>query len=107
MIRKLTGLSRRYVAALRKYLKQGRRASLQPARRLGRQAMTYGLETLDLARIHEQILVTELLPSYSISKRSALMEEAEVFYTVAIIPIEKRHFSARQPTGHLTILHTT
>src|SRR5206468_10017707 len=58
MKRKLIALSRRYVTALRKHLKQGPRASLQPARGLGRQAVAIGLETLDVARIHEEALAT-------------------------------------------------
>jgi hypothetical protein len=55
---KLLGLSQRYVAALRKHLQQGPQASLKPALRLGREAVTLGLETLELARIHEQSLAT-------------------------------------------------
>ena len=46
MKRKLTQLSRRYASALRTHLKQGRRASLQPARGLGHEAVSLGLETL-------------------------------------------------------------
>ena len=41
-----------------KTLKQGPQASLQPAQELGREAVILGLETLDLARIHEQALAT-------------------------------------------------
>jgi len=68
---KLTRLSRRYVTALRKHLKQGRRASLQPADRLGCRAMASGLETLDVARIHEIALARLVLPSYSSAIREA------------------------------------
>jgi signal transduction histidine kinase len=100
MTRKLTGLSRRYVAALRKYLKQGRRASLQPARRLGRQAMTFGLETLDLARIHEQALPTLVLPSDSPGTRDAMVWRAGIFFAEAITPIEKSHRTAREANVH-------
>ena len=53
MKRKLVALSRRNVTALRKHLKQGPRASLQPAHDLGRQAAALDLETLDEVRIHE------------------------------------------------------
>ena len=56
MKRDLINLSRHYTSALRKHLKQGPRASLRPARGLGRKAMAVGLETLDLARIHEEAL---------------------------------------------------
>jgi hypothetical protein len=54
MKQKLIGLSQRYVTALRKHLEQGPRASLLPALGLGRRAVVLGLETLDLARIHER-----------------------------------------------------
>jgi hypothetical protein len=50
MARKLTGLARRYAAELGKHLKHGPRVGLQPAQKLGRQAIFTGLETLDLAR---------------------------------------------------------
>ncbi len=53
---KITHLAARYLAALRKHLKQGPRASLQPALGLGRRAVVLGLETLELARMHEQAL---------------------------------------------------
>ena len=107
MTRKLTRLSRRYVAALRKYLKQGRRASLQPARRLGRQAMTYGLETLDLARIHEQALITLVLPSDSPGARDAMVWRAGIFFAEAITPIEKSHRTAREANVHFGQLNQT
>ena len=54
-------LARRYQAALRRYLQQGPAASLHPAVRLGRQAVALGLETLDLAVIHEQALLGQPL----------------------------------------------
>src|SRR6185436_5702271 len=59
---KLSGLSRQYQAALRKHLKQDPSAGLQQAKGLGRQAVTIGLETLELARIHEQALIKLVLP---------------------------------------------
>lgn len=48
MKRKLTALSRRYEAALQKHRQPEPRASLQPARGLGRRAMALGLETLEI-----------------------------------------------------------
>ena len=82
-------LSRRYQVALRKHLKQGKKASLDPARGLGSQALTAGLQTLDLAKIHEHTLVTELLPECPPGKRAALIKQAGIFFAVAIIPTEK------------------
>ena len=102
MTRKLTGLSRRYQAALRKHLKQGPRASLQPAQGLGRRAMTLGLETLDLARIHQQALIALVLPSYSPGTRGAMVRRAGTFFAEAITPIEKTHRTAREANAHLS-----
>jgi len=101
MKRKLHNLSRRYQAALRTHLKRGRNASLESARGLGSQALAAGLQTLDLAKLHEQTLVTEVLPGHPTSKRSALIKQAGVFFALAITPIEKTHRSAHQATFHL------
>ncbi len=77
MKQKLIGLSQRYVTALRKHLKRGPSATLQPALGLGRQAVALGLETLELARIHERALAT--LES-SLGK-DGLDKRAEIFFS--------------------------
>jgi signal transduction histidine kinase len=101
MKRKLRNLSQRYQAALRTHLKQGRQASLDSARGLGSQALAAGLQTLDLARLHEQTLVTEVLPKCPASRRNALIKQAGIFFAAAITPIEKTHRSAREATAQL------
>ena len=101
MKRKLFNLSRRYQAALRKHLKQGRHANLEPARGLGSQALSAGLQTLDLAKLHEQTLVTDILPGCPAGKRDALIKQAGVFFAVAITPIEKTHRTAQEATARL------
>jgi signal transduction histidine kinase len=101
MKRKLFNLSQRYQAALRKHLKQGRVASLESARGLGSQALAAGLQTLDLAKLHEQILITHVLPGCLPGKRDALISQAGVFFAVAITPIEKNHRSAREAATQL------
>jgi signal transduction histidine kinase len=93
--------SRRYQAALRRHLKQGRQAGLGSARGLGSQALAAGLQTLDLAKLHEQTLVAELLPGRPAHKRAALIKQAGVFFAAAITPIEKKHRSAREATAQL------
>ncbi len=100
----LLQLSRRYQAALRDYLKQGRlgqQASLEAARGLGSQALAAGLQTLDLAKLHEQTLVAELLPGCPPRRRVTLIKQAGVFFAVAITPIEKTARSLRQATEQL------
>ena len=101
MGRKLNGLSQRYVAALRKHLKQGPQADLQLAQGLGRRAMTLGLETLDLARFHELALITLVLPGYSPGTRDRMIRRAGKFFAEAITPIEKNHRTALEANASL------
>jgi len=103
MKRELTRLSRGYATALHKHLKQGRRASLQSARKLGRQAVASGLETLDLARIH----VAALASLEASSSQDGIIKRAELFFAEAITPIEKTHRAAQQASGHLNQLAKT
>ena len=103
MKRKLIALSQRYVTALRKHLKQRPQASLQPARELGRQAMSLGLETLDVARIHDGALAT----LEAASSRDGIMERAEAFFTEAVTPIEKTHRAALKANVRLSQLNKT
>jgi signal transduction histidine kinase len=96
MARKHTAIARRYAAALGKHLKHGPRSALQPARRLGRQAMFTGLETLDLARIHERALIALVLPGYSPGTRDTMVRRAGAFFAEVITPIEKTHRTTRE-----------
>jgi signal transduction histidine kinase len=84
MERKLSALSGRYLAALRKHLKQAPQGSLQAARAVGRQAVGLGLETLDMARIHEGALE-------ALDRRPATLKRAMAFFAEAITPIERMH----------------
>jgi signal transduction histidine kinase len=91
------------VAALQKHLKQGPSASLQPALRLGREAVTLGLETLELARIHERALTTLQLSN----SKNGLIKRAEIFFTEANTSIVETHCAARQTKAHLNRLMAT
>jgi signal transduction histidine kinase len=101
MKQKLNRLSQRYVTALRKHLRQGPRAGLQPALRLGRQAAGLGLETLELARIHDQAVATLDL-SFS---KDGINKRAEVFFAEAMTPIVETHRAVRQSKIELNRLH--
>jgi signal transduction histidine kinase len=85
-------LSQRYVTALRTYLKPGARHGLQSAQELGRRAVALGVETLELARIHEHALTLLKIPESKIRSRP----RAESFFTEANGCIEKNHREARQ-----------
>jgi signal transduction histidine kinase len=92
MKQKLTRLSQRYVTALQSHLKSRVRISLQPALALGRQAVALGLETLELARIHERALATLELSKGKVG----LAKRAEIFFSEAITPIVETHRAARE-----------
>src|SRR5580658_1299552 len=98
MKRELLNLSQRYQAALRTHLKQGRQANLESARGLGSRALNAGLQTLDLAKLHEQTLIADVLPGCPPGKREAVIKQAGVFFAAAITPIEKTHRTAREAT---------
>lgn len=103
MKQKLISLSHRYVTALRKHLKQRSRGSLQPALNLGRQAVVLGLETLELARIHENALGILELSSGQINQR----KRAELFFTEALTPIVEIHRTALKSKLDLNQLNAT
>jgi signal transduction histidine kinase len=96
-------LSEKYATALEKLLPQGPRANFLPALKLGRRAVNLGLETLDLARIHEVALVKLQLSC----KKNAFTKLAGRFFTEANTAIEKTHRAARQNQLDLGRLMTT
>lgn len=92
---RLITLSQRYVAALRRHLKRGPRASLQPAARLGQQAAALGLETPGLARIHRRALAILTL---SHGERGRI-QQARIFFIEAVIPVVQTQRAALE-SGH-------
>jgi signal transduction histidine kinase len=103
MKRKLSALSQQYLTALEKHLKRGSQASLQAARGLGRRAVDIGLETLDVAMIHEGALAILKAPR----GRDGNGGRAEVFFAEAITPIEKTHRAALKANTRLSELQKT
>jgi signal transduction histidine kinase len=90
-----------YQKALLAYLKRGSRVCLQSAHGMGQQALAAGLQTLDIAKLHEHILITAVLPGCPADQRAALIKQAGIFFTEAITPIEKIHRGAREAAAHL------
>jgi signal transduction histidine kinase len=97
MKRNITLLSARYSAALRMCLKAGSASSVKAPLKLGRLAAALGVETLEMARIHERALVSLKL---SVGK-NRIVKRAELFFTEAITPILETHRAARQSRGDL------
>lgn len=99
----LSRLSEHYLAALRSHLAEGSRARLQPALLLGRAAVGLKLETLELARIHEQALIGLGLPA----TKNGTLKCAEKFFNEVNSCIEETHRAAQQSTVHLNRLTET
>ena len=104
---KIDSWSKRYLLALRKHLAKENAASLRSAQRLGRQAKTLGLETLDVAQIHEQALLGIGKLDDSIKDRSRMASQANIFFAEAIVPIERMHGAARKAFDRETQLTQT
>jgi signal transduction histidine kinase len=98
---KMNGFSRQYSAALRTHVKRSGPASLQPAVGLGQQAMTLGLETLDLTRVHEQALTALISNDIRPSTRAGIIERAGSFFAETLTPIEKTHRTALEANVQL------
>ncbi len=52
------------------------RESLEAVRGLGSEILAAGLPMLELAKLHEQFLISEVLPGYPAAKRAALIKRA-------------------------------
>jgi signal transduction histidine kinase len=80
--------SMHYRSALRAHLKAGPQASLSAVREIGIRSLAAGLPTLELAKLHEQILVADVLPGVPGNRQEALIRQAAVFFTTAITPVQ-------------------
>ena len=99
---KSIALGRQYEKALRRYLKQGPSASLLPAVKLGRQAVAVGIETLDLALIHERALLAQVLPAGTPTVRDRIIKQSRDFFAEAATPMEEGHRVALEANAHLS-----
>ena len=103
MKRKLNVLSQHYVAALKQHLQAGSATGLQAASELGRQAVDLGLETLSMARIHD-----ESLAALKAAGGTAPTEkQAKTFFIEVLAPIERTHQVAIQAGSQLRALNQT
>jgi len=96
-----------YQKALQQYLRLGSAASLRQAQRLGRQALAQGLETLDLALIHDEALASavEALPVDSAVFRDRIVRRAGTFFAETILPMEATHRTVMEANSRLSKLN--
>jgi signal transduction histidine kinase len=100
MTRDPSDFAQRYLSALQIHLKRNSRASLAAARQIGSHAFAAGIKTLGLAKLHEQILVADLLPTCPATKRAAFINQAGVFLAVAITSSEEAQGGTPKATLH-------
>lgn len=99
-----SAFSRSYRDALGRHLAQDHPSSQRTSLSLGRRALKLGLETLDLARIHE-----EALDSIESSRASGDLggnedlRRATGFFSKVITPLEETHQGARDANAHMKI----
>lgn len=97
MKRKIIELSQLYAPALRKHLQADAAGGLGAALKLGRLAAADGMETLDLARVHELALL-----ELGIAEATAEeLKRSETFFNEAITPIVETHRAARENRSQL------
>jgi signal transduction histidine kinase len=88
-----TQLPERYLAALRHHVRRRSRKASLTARRIGRTALALGLETLDLARMHERAL--DAVDGRG-GQKGRVEAQASAFFVEASMPIEQTHPAARE-----------
>jgi len=88
------GWARCYQNKLRTYLKQKPGGDLTPAFELGTQAVALGLETLDLALVHGQVLVAFQLEKDTFKQHPKVISRAKDFFAEAVVPVEQTHRAA-------------
>ncbi len=84
-------LTRRYLAALKRYLKLRNERSLQQAYDVGRKTAAHGLGVIDMARIHETVLLTLLPHSETAEESFKVAKTAGAFLTESLSPFEITH----------------
>jgi signal transduction histidine kinase len=97
----LSRLSGRYLAALLTHIDQGPQAGLEAARALGSEALSIGLETLDLAKLHDEALAALVPPGCAGVARDDVTGRAELFFNEANMPIERTHRIALETDAEL------
>jgi len=94
-----------YQKALKLYLKKESASRLRPALALGHRAVAMGLETLDLAMIHEHALLDQIVEKDSPATRIRLITKARRFFAESIVAMEETHRSAVESNLHLSRLN--
>src|ERR1700757_1884039 len=100
-------LSQQYMVALRNYLADRSERALHQAYEFGRKTIADGLGVIDMAKIHEDVLLS-LLPRSSNTQESIKMARtAGAFLTESLSPFEITHRGFRDSNRTLRQLNET
>lgn len=78
--------SRLYKSALSLYLDEGLQTAAESIQKISKQALTLGLSSLDIAALHEQVLIAHHLPGNTAKKRTNLIGDAGIFFALVVTP---------------------
>lgn len=99
-------MAKRYEGALRKYLMQEPAATSLDTMKLGRQVVSLGLETLDVALIHEKVLIKQALAANNPAAQNRMIRRAGLFFAEVITPLEEGHRVAIEANVKLSQMNT-
>lgn len=83
-------ITHQYQKSLLAYLRHKDLSIPQPVRGLGGRALVAGMKTLDVARLHEETLVSMVLPLYPRRKHVGIIKRAGMFFAQAMTPVERK-----------------
>ncbi len=98
----MSRVAQRYRTALRRYLKDTTRAKPASALIVGQAATKLGMDVLEVAVIHEAVLIDEALAAKTARDRHRIVRRAAIFFAEAIVPIEATHRTAMDNNATLT-----
>jgi signal transduction histidine kinase len=98
-------LTHLYQEALCGYVQDG--ADLKTAQDLGRLALKQGLETLELARLHEEAVLSLSMPPATQAAKKHSILQCRAFFAEAMTPIENNRPDARAAREHLKVMVET
>ncbi|VVB50790.1 Methanogenesis regulatory histidine kinase FilI [uncultured archaeon] len=81
-------LRKQYISALQDYLEEGKEKSLESAYELGRKAIADGRGILDMAAVHQDVLVTVLSQTIKKEEIEDTLKKAAQFFSESIAPFE-------------------
>src|ERR1700745_3637017 len=84
-------LAQQYMAALRRYLAERNERALHQAYELGRRTIADGLGVIDMAKIHEDVLLAILPKSATPEESMHLARSASAFLAESLSPFEMTH----------------